>query len=249
MGKITPKDRILSFKPHDHYFIYVDNYKNYLDITKDNFYFFFSKPDNWNDSVDLESTKKKDNSSDFYYFYRCLSYFKSESIAMWHIYAKEKGLCFELSPGPIKQIAELKFDKIELVNKTECKDYDFKTYDIEFSNVIYYGEDDKKKGLYVINRSTSKTTISENKLNTIKKKYYTKDIGWNYECECRLILKIPKAHISDYGNIIGIKVYLKNNKKHTKICYTSPFAKDIKYDEMKMELTKSKFDGIVNFKK
>lgn len=248
MGSERKLNLIFNVSSHDRFYLYVPDVRYYKDISNDNFYYFFSPADRWNDKSDIDSTKKKENRKDCIYLYRCLSYFKSESIAMWKMYA-ENGGCFKLSKAPIKNFENIISD-VELIFKDRSSEHIEKgCYEtIPAKDVIYYEENSKNK--FTVLRSTHKEKVNKKTFDSNTSNRYIKNIGWSYECECRLCIRIHKKYIHKNAKLIGAKVFLKNNKKYTKTYIPSPLAKKQKtiiLDNIKVE--KSVFQNKVCFKK
>ncbi len=227
-------------------YIYVNQSKHYKDITYNNFYLFFSPCDKWNDLCDIDLTKNKETDQNLYYLYRCTSYFKSESIAMWKMYA-EKGFCFRLSKAPIQNLNKF-ISKIELCFKRKDSiEIDMKDINrVSTAYVIYFNQQDD--GNYVLLRSRKKAVIDKDVFNEIKNNRYLKNTGWSYEYECRLCLTIPKYLIKNKKSFIGAKVYLNDKGKNKITCIRSPFDNKNKLNIKGFEIHDSEFCGKINMK-
>lgn len=162
---------------------------------------YLSDGSKWNDEND---SKAMNSCVDGYkYFARCFTYSISENVAMWMLYG---GLHHK---GAMIDIGRAKLTKI----KTECKQAAFgkfkkeggfkaettvekKDFQLYLTDILYYApskdnDGNIKKGLVDVKRSDE--TLRDKDENIIKdlnfkKKYY----AWNYENECRLILKIKE---------------------------------------------------------
>lgn len=247
MGSVSKLNLVFNNFPHNRYYLYVPDVSHYTDISNDNFYYFFSPADEWNDINDIESTKKKENRKDYIYLYRCLSYFKSESIAMWKMYA-ENGGCFKLSKAPINNFKNI-ISHVELVFENKHSEPLEKKCCEPFSatDVIYYEQNSKNK--FTVLRSTHKEKVNKKTFDSNTSNRYIKNIGWSYECECRLCIRIHKKYIRKNAKLIGAKVFLKNNKKYTKTYIPSPLAEKQKTIILKnIKVEESVFQNMVCFK-
>lgn len=247
MGSVSKLKLVFNNFPHNRYYLYVPDVSHYKDISNDNFYYFFSPADEWNDKSDIDLTKKKENRKDYIYLYRCLSYFKSESIAMWKMYA-ENGGCFKLSKAPIKNFENIISDVKLIFEDGSSKHIEKGCYEtIPAKDVIYYEKNSENK--FLVLRSTHKEKVNKKTFDSNTSNRYIKNIGWSYECECRLCILIHKKYIRKNAKLIGAKVFLKNNKKYTKTYIPSPLVekqKTIMLNNIKVE--ESVFQNKVYFK-
>lgn len=175
-------------------------------------------------------------------FYRCLTYFRHESVAMWMVYAK-KGCCMRFTPALIEDVAKY-VETIELFktkkptgspHKTLYKkdmDEDKNWFHSEY--VFYRGDkienESDNESFYYVKRSTHARLLSESCNDEIDKMCFTKSVCWDYECEVRLCLSYEKL-CSKVGNELlektkCIRVTLKPTGASKIEMRLSPLLKD-----------------------
>lgn len=225
-------------------------------------YLYFSKPDNFNDSVDANSLKNVDNLT----FVACLCRSKVENIHMWLMYAPYgfrltfpksfiKTFAFKKSSKSCSSLSIELNDSTEMrVSSTEFVKYGFK---IESSSIAYLTEVKKDADGFVrysgLNRFGTKydleTLFSDN--------WFFKSDLWRDEMEARIIITVPKSFLNDKNinpnSIKGLKI-TTNNRDGFKVI-RSPivgnldFYKDygLEKELMGIYIDDSGFKGTVNF--
>ncbi len=165
---------------------------------------YLSDGSNWNDTVDGKEFSAEDG--EYKYYARCFTYSTSENVAMWMLYGgitDKKGVMVDMGGAKnLNQIIEKctkvdlgefdgnpkKFKKSVTINKD-----DFELYLID---IVYYGEaiskdeKDNKDKVYLKRSYESAPNAEKTCIDGLKRAI--KDIGWSYENECRLILKVKK---------------------------------------------------------
>ena len=125
---------------------------------------FFSNGEKWNDNIDAKNLNGND--TEYVRYALCLSYSRSESIAMWLLYSGNDGCMIDYNKKIINAILDSSTVKLGNFNNGEFKTVktvskpDFK---IEILDVIYYGESKKDPSSYYVKRS-DETNKSFNKL-------------------------------------------------------------------------------------
>lgn len=186
---------------HYHYKFYSDNDK--IENILKNKAVYLSNGANWNDIID------KDNFNSIEYEYMnfglCLSYSRSENVAMWMLYNGNKGLMIDYSPKAIKNILDAEsiklgfFDKgknfksIKTLNKGEFK--------IQIVDIVYYGTPkSNNNNKYYVKRSDETNQEFDKKLIDALP-FCKKTLPWSYENECRLIVSINKKVANDCDTV------------------------------------------------
>ena len=152
---------------------------------------------------------------------------------MWVVYSKKKdgqfvrGAMIPFSKNMINNIVNHNKNEIEYGSfidgefKTKGKTKDFR---LEICDVIYYDQNSKDNSLYDIKRGDSKTECKKEFIDSLPyvKKYYP----WNYENECRLIVKIKSSEVDN--NVNAVKLVLPEDviKSMKKNCVSSPLCKN-----------------------
>lgn len=157
---------------------------------------FFSDGSDWNDTDDFERMQKE--SCKKLILARSFSFSKSESVAMWMLYAGgDDDLMINFRP---KTILSLMTDKpvitvgrFEKSGFVEIMKISSDNYEFDFTDMIYV---DTKSDKTAIKRSdervesVSRKTIEE--FGMLSKSY-----PWYYENECRLMIYIDKAALDN----------------------------------------------------
>ena len=193
------------------------NYKHYVpDIDRIyNIYhegaLFLTDGSNWNDPNDKKAFSDSNSRSMCKKYGLCLSFSKSESVAMWMLYGgmQKKGAMIDISPRSIKQLLDKsKRPKVELGNfekghwNTVIR-LNADEYKVELTDILYYGTnknaDNKHIPKYDIKRSDEKCSCNQKVIDNapfLQKKVW----AWNYENECRLIVEVDTKRISSLTN-------------------------------------------------
>ena len=204
------------------------NYKHYVsDIARiDNIYcegaLFLTDGSNWNDPDDKKAfTDFNSGRSECKRYGLCLSFSKSESVAMWMLYGgtQKKGAMIDIPGRSIKQLIdkpdlpqvelgyfeEKKWNTVKLEEKkwNTVKKLNANEYKVELTDILYYAVnkkvDEEHKLKYDIKRSDEKCACNDNVIDNaplLQKKVW----AWNYENECRLIVEVDKKSISSLAN-------------------------------------------------
>lgn len=161
---------------------------------------------NWNDTVDQANI----NDDDTIRFVKCLTYSRSENIAMWMLYAtdEEKSYMLKFKKGYINSLLnnektiEIYEDNRDETNKKETSICELKSneYRIFITDVVYVGEGDNdstialKKSIYGRN-DFLKEEFRQFDITNNKYSYFAKSYGWFYENECRLVIEVSRSKI------------------------------------------------------
>lgn len=213
----------------------------------------------WNDLVDKKNCFENVN------FIRCLTYSKSENIAMWLIYALNgyllrmtKGiisnLCAQYSKQTTRPItAPLKILKKGANNENEETGIELGKEDYEFvyQDVVYFGEDEKKN-YYAVKKSIYWYEIEKGKLKGLSQNIFAKTYGWSFENECRMVFKVknPKAGLIRKLNCPCLIEIPFESKKNISI-FRSPIKKSGETSsELQIcgiEVKDSTYSGTINY--
>ena len=193
---------------------------------------YLTNGEKWNDTLDRENL----NSSikEYENFAVCLSFSKSENVAMWMLYSGNDGCMIDYSKDIINQIlntdaVELgvfehgEFKRLKVLNSCEFR--------IFISDVIYYADSKKSTGEYYVKRSDEvngnfKKSLVDN-LN-----FQKKTLPWSYENECRIIVSIKKELLDNLSiKVVAIKFPEKYKESLSKRVYDSPNCKKCNYQE------------------
>ena len=224
-----------------------ENHKNYKHYTKaykietilNNNTIYLSNGSNWNDLID----KKNFNSdeSETINFGICLSFSKSESIAMWMLYSGNEGCMIDYDTKTIRAILDAKF--VEMGNFVDgtfipLKRFNRDLFDISIFDIVYYDfEKDRKKigdVVYVKRSDETNKEFPKTKLDELT--FNKKTLPWSYENECRLVVSIKKEVLgNDTGDTVAISFSEKLVEGLKKRTYDSPNSKANKYQESNLK--------------
>lgn len=211
---------------------------NYIDSIIEYNSIFLSTGQSWNDKKDAKAFTTQDKN--YTRFGVCLSFSRSESVAMWMLYSGNDGKMIDYSKEAIKSI--LSASEVELgyfINN------DFKTENTINSNdflinmldIIYYGEpsDEDEHSFYVKRSDEVCKNFPAMFLDNIPP--IKKTVSWSYENECRIILSVNSNLITD--KITTAKIEFPENTvekliKNNRI-YDSPNAKNQKFANSKLK--------------
>lgn len=186
---------------------------------------------NWNDAVDKENFNPND--SDLKRFGLCLSYSKSENVAMWMLYSGNDGVMIDYTKKIIKNILEAKY--IELGHFEDGKfimdrKLEKKEFDVKICDILYYGETkngNKKTQLYVKRSDEINDEFDESLVEELT--YSKKTLPWSYENECRIIVTIKKELIPGSSNNVKISFSESSIKELKERIYESPNSRKKNY--------------------
>lgn len=194
------------------------NYKHYVpDIDRIyNIYhegaLFLTDGSNWNDPNDKKAfTDSNSGRSECKRYGLCLSFSKSESVAMWMLYGgmQKKGAMIDINLRNIKQLLDqsnrpqVELGYFEEEEWNAVKRLNANEYKVELTDILYYDTNkkvDKEHELkYDIKRSDERCACNDNVIDNaplLQKKVW----AWNYENECRLIIEVDTNSISSLTN-------------------------------------------------
>ena len=194
------------------------NYKHYVsDITRVNRIYregalFLTDGSNWNDPDDKKAfTDFNSGRSECKRYGLCLSFSKSESVAMWMLYGgmQKKGAMIDINLRNIKQLLDqsnrpqVELGYFEKEEWNAVKRLNANEYKVKLIDILYYDTNkkvDKEHELkYDIKRSDERCACNDNVIDNaplLQKKVW----AWNYENECRLIVEVDKKSISSFAN-------------------------------------------------
>jgi|GEM_PF-3829528 len=165
--------------------------------------------DNFNDCEEKDSLT--DSSIDgFVKFILCLTYSLSESVAMWYMYGDnlESNVMVKYNTL-IKDIVKynenspIEFGFFDSDNKTFEKKGETSNCEITIVDVLYCEQNDN--GTYYIKRAEkSKKNVPKEVVESLPK-HICKNNAWNYENECRLVVKVPKEIVNGV-NAVRLKL-------------------------------------------
>lgn len=215
-------------KNHKHYKYY--SKREYIQTILNTNSVYFSNGEDWNDTIDSYNFL---NSNDFCYKYAlCLSYSKSESVAMWLLYSGNDGCMIDYNNKIIDCILNTEkvilgcFEKgVFIEKKTLCKS-DFK---IELTDILYYGngKNNSNDSYYVkrsdeVNQKFSKEIVD-------KIRFKKKKISWSYENECRIIVSVEKNAVKEKYSSLKVMLTDECKKMILDKIYDSPNCKETNY--------------------
>ena len=206
----------------------------------------------WNDLLDMELYNSDDYK--FIQFGKCFCYSRSESVAMWRVYASKKRDCM-IDFGTTLSKLVRSLDEVELI----CSDKKLKIkpkllkkengdFEVYLKDVLYFY--DNRDDTYTIK-------IAENRLDKVASEQMgsimsgCKRMCWSYENECRLTVKVPKSvailpgtneNDGKFYNSVLIKIPKDIKTLLKDRVYKSPFFPDEKYN---IAVTASSLDGNV----
>lgn len=194
------------------------NFKHYVsDITRVNRIYregvlFLTDGSNWNDPDDKKAfTDFNSGRIECKRYGLCLSFSKSESVAMWMLYGgmQKKGAMIDINLRNIKQLLDqsnrpqVELGYFEKEEWNTVKRLNANEYKVELTDILYYDTNkkvDKEHELkYDIKRSDEKCSCNQKVIDNaplLQKKVW----AWNYENECRLIVEVDKKSISSLTN-------------------------------------------------
>lgn len=223
---------VLKAKNHNHFKYYAkfDYIKTILDTNA----VFLSNGEKWNDKMDYENFANSDKSCCKYAL--CLSYSKSESVAMWLLYSGNNGCMIDYSKKIIFDILNAEyltlgnFENGVFIEKERLNKSDF---EIELTDILYYGEAKNKSEYYVkrsdeTNKAFSKTIVD--KMSAKKKK-----LSWSYENECIIIVSIESNIIKGKYSNLKIDLPKERNEVLLSRTYDSPNCKEKKYNDSSLK--------------
>ena len=228
-------------KKHHSYKLYASRKKIESIIEKNCIY--LSKGNNWNDAIDKANFNQP--TSDYHCFGMCLSYSKSENMAMWMLYSGNEGLMLNFNKTFVSQILDSEaitlgyFDN-EKKTFVEIKKITKPNFEIDVIDMIYYGES-TEKGKYYVKRADESYKFFDADLIE-QATYYKKTLPWSYENECRIVVKINRNLIPDSSiTTVAIDLPKKLHDDLLKKVYESPNVSNPTY-------TPSAMKGKINWK-
>lgn len=167
--------------------------KNRIEGILENHTVYLSTGSRWNDTTDSENFNN--DQLEYKNFGLCLSFSRSESVAMWMLYSRNLGCMIDYSSDVIRSILKTKTVKLgffenDVFNETEVLSDD--KFRVSISDVIYYGK--SKKGgedTYYVRRSgESYDQCRKDAVDSLS--FYKKTLPWYYENECRIVVSISR---------------------------------------------------------
>lgn len=216
------------------------NHKNYKYYSKSKYVktilttnaVFLSDGKNWNDKLDSDNFVKSDETC--YKYALCLSYSKSESVAMWLLYSGNDGCMIDYNKKVIDCILNTEFISLGEFNGNvfvEKEKLNKKDFDIEIFDIVYYGETKKEfKDKYYVRRSDEiNQKFSKNLIDTIDCK--KKKLSWSYENECRIIVSFKADLTKEKYSSLKIELPTECKELILNSTYNSPNCKIGEYKE------------------
>lgn len=188
------------------------NYKLYstiekLESTLKQGSFFLSNGCTWNDTVDRENFNSSNLAT--MNFGLCMSFSKSENVAMWMLYGgtQKRGAMFNIPPKLLKQSLshsnELELGYFNSGNFITVCTVPKSQYKIKLIDILYYSLDSNNT-IYTLKRADERYSTSNlHLLDALK--HSKKTYPWAYENECRLIVTVNKSLIKD-SKITSLKL-------------------------------------------
>ncbi len=239
---------------HDQYSFYGDR-KSIVETLKKSS-IRLTRGTSWNDIIDRDNLCNDGKIR----FVKSFTYSKSENIAMWMLYSdpSEEGFMLTFTKSIIKDLItktneiNISRDDTFVLNIPKGK------FRIEMIDVIYVGDDNKnlilKKSIYGLKNASINDfpfDIQNGKLD-----YYAKLYGWAYENECRLVIEIDKANLSQeqlelLDDECYIDLAIDCEKNDPKVVLSPNCSEDNPISQedirMKYKLIKSKYKEKLNW--
>lgn len=191
-------------KNHNSYKIYGE--ENKLKALYEDKKLYLSDGTGWNDIEDRNIFQAANDG--YKYYARCFTFSISENVAMWMLYGgmRNQGIMVDVGKANINKIIK-GCKEIILGNFDSNKKFipgenaiikdDFELYLID---ILYYCKSKKSNRCYDVKRSKEEVCVPEESIRTLNR--VKKDYAWNYENECRLILKIKKDLCEKYTDAL-----------------------------------------------
>lgn len=209
---------------HNNYKHYVTNIDRIYNIYHEGA-LFLTDGSNWNDPEDKKAFLDSNSRSMSKKYGLCLSFSKSESVAMWMLYGgtQKKGAMIDINPKSIKQLLDTSNrPHVELGNFKKGHwntviELNENEYEVELSDILYYDTNKNANNehmlKYDIKRSNERCSCDYNVIDNapfLQKKVW----AWNYENECRLMVKVDTKRISPLtnSNISAARVEFPNKE-------------------------------------
>lgn len=221
---------------HKYYKYYAP--KHYIDTILREEAVFLSDGENWNDVSDKE---RLNDDNRYKRFALCLSYSRSENVAMWMLYAGNDGCMIDYPKNVITAILDSDcvyagaFSKETGIFETQLS-IGRDGFQIDAYDVVYFAEAKKEPNVfYYVKRSDESS--SEFSRDIIEKlSYQKKTLPWSYENECRIVVSIDRRKCKEISQIHSLKIAIpKESKKELdKRTYRSPNSSTSEYEQSKM---------------
>lgn len=231
---------------HNYYKIYssIERIYGWLEDGK----LYLSRGNRWNDISDRRLFN--DDSYEHINFGLCCSFSKSENVAMWMLYGKdENGAMLDITKGQIEAVIN-GLDHIEFGhfdNKAFVSTVTLEKKDIEIfrQDVLYYSDTDEN-GLISIKRSDER--CDQVPAGVIDRLYIRKKYPWNYENECRFVIRVKRDLLKEHpdADTAAVAIPKKKLKDLSQRVYASP--KTGSSDQYRdLILKKSKLGGEIDW--
>ena len=191
---------------HKYYKYYAP--KHYIDTILREEAVFLSDGENWNDVRDKE---RLNDDNRYKRFALCLSYSRSENVAMWMLYAGNDGCMIDY---PQKVITAILNSDCVYAGAFSRETGTFETqlsigldgFQIDAYDVVYFAEAKKEPNtFYYVKRSDESS--SEFRRDIIEKlSYQKKTLPWSYENECRIVVSVNKQKYKEIAQIHSLKI-------------------------------------------
>lgn len=200
----------------------------------------------WNDRFDVKLFNSE--KYDYVQFGKCLSVSRSESVAMWRIYAKDKDGCMlDFGTHLSKLVDTLETIDLAIFDK-ETREYLHRItlnrdqFEIQLRDVLYIEDNDD--GSYTVKRSDCRIKAPEELVDSIMGS--CKNMCWSYENECRLVVKVPRSVIGKTKFNTAI-IQLPESMREALVAkvYRSPLYKE---HTLSIPSIPSRLDGNIYFK-
>lgn len=159
---------------------------------------FLSTGTNWNDIPDKEAFNPE--GADYVRFGACFSFSHSESVAMWMLYGglHKDGVMVDFKKDNIIACMNTervilgiwdnqKFFPVTELDKSKCR--------FQLIDILYTGDSKKFSDCYYIKRSSETHHVEKSLIDSVN--CFKKNLPWNYENECRLVLTVDSNYITD----------------------------------------------------
>ncbi len=215
---------------HNYYKYYAP--KPFIDEIINNHCLYLSTGTNWNDTIDKNEFNSE--GSDHLNFALCLSYSRSESVAMWMLYSGNNGCMIDYDSKIIKEVLSTPVISLGYFDGPfiEERSVSSKDFSIRIIDIIYYGES-KTEGCYYVKRS-DETNQEFNSMIVDDLKLCKKTTAWSYENECRIIVSISSKYKTEKTSHVRVIIDEESINRIKKRVYDSPNTIELAYNPCKL---------------
>lgn len=198
---------------------------------------YLSNGHKWNDEVDKANFTIDDG---YKKFAICLSYSRSENVAMWMLYSGNDGCMIDFNKEIIVNHV-LKTDCVKLGKFDDKKFCERETlykskkeFEISLFDIVYYSDSKDGQDSYYAKRSDEVNKAFPKK-HIDGLTYQKKRLPWIYEHECRIVVKVKQELVQTEDDTIAIEFPEKCLEELNKRIYDSPNRGDGNHNKSKLK--------------